>query len=184
MKRVAFVVGLVVLVFAVSVWAQTMAPKPDPEIKKFEAYVGHWTYTVEYKAGPLGPASKATGALTIKKVLKGFFFQNQVTEKGPMGETQIIEMISYDPVKKLFISNEYHDDGLVFSGTYDFKGNVCIYMGKTTIEGKPYFAKNVLTLSADMITLTASGELSTDGSTWVPWLEAKYTRTTPAPITK
>jgi Protein of unknown function (DUF1579) len=181
MKRFAFVVGLVVLVFAVSIWAQTAVPKPDLEIKKFEAYVGHWTYAGEYMAGPLGPGSKFTGELTIKKVLKGFFFQNQATEKGPMGETQIIEMVGYDPAKKVFISNEYHDDGIMFSGAYDINENICTYTGKVTLEGKQYFVKNILTLSTDMMTLTAKGEFSADGNTWVPWVEAKYTRTTPAP---
>jgi hypothetical protein len=41
--------------------------------------------------------------------------------------------------------------------------------------------KNVMTLAADMMILEAKGEISTDGNTWVPWVEAKYTKTTPAP---
>jgi roadblock/LC7 domain-containing protein len=181
MKRIVFVVGLVVLVFAVSVWAQTMAPKPDPEIKKFDVFLGHWTYTVEYKAGPLGPASKATGDLTIKKILGGFFFQNQATEKGPMGETQLMEIVGYDPVTKKFSSNEFHNDGIVFSGTYTANGNLWTYMGKITVEGKSIMVKNVMTLAADTMILEAKGEISTDGNTWVPWVEAKYTKTAPAP---
>jgi roadblock/LC7 domain-containing protein len=184
MKRVAFVVGLVVLVFAVSVWAQTMAPKPDPEIKKFDVFLGHWTYTVEYKAGPLGPASKATGDLTIKKILGGFFFQTQATEKGPMGETQFMEIVGYDPANKKFLSNEFHSDGIMFSGTYAVNGNIWTYMGKITVEGKPIMVKNVMTLAADMMILEAKGEISTDGNTWVPWVEAKYTMVMSAPKTK
>jgi hypothetical protein len=49
------------LVFAVSLWAQTTVPKPDPELKKLGVIVGHWTYEGEYKAGPLGPGGKAKG---------------------------------------------------------------------------------------------------------------------------
>jgi hypothetical protein len=181
MKRTAIVVGMVVLAFAVSLWAQTMAPKPDPEIKKFDVFMGHWTYAVEYKAGPLGPASKATGDLTIKKILGGFFFQNQATEKGPMGETQLMEIVGYDPVNKKFTSNEFHSDGIMFSGTYAVNGNTWTYMGKVTVEGKPIMVKNVMTLAADMMILEAKGEISVDGNSWVPWVEAKYTKTTPTP---
>jgi hypothetical protein len=32
-----------------------------------------------------------------------------------------------------------------------------------------------------MMTVTAKGEISADAKTWVPWLEAKYTKTTPPP---
>lgn len=181
MKRIVFAVGAIVLVFAVSIWAQATGPKPDPELMKFEVYVGHWTYAGEYKAGPLGPASKYTGELTIKKILKGFFFQNQAIEKGPMGESRVIEMVGCDPAKKSLISNEYHDDGMMMSGAYTFNGNICTYMGNLTVEGKPYMVKNVLALSTDMMTVTAKGEISTDGKTWIPWLEAKYTKTTAAP---
>ena len=181
MKRIALAVGLVVLVFAVSVRAQTMAPKPDPELKKFDVFLGDWTYAGEYTAGPLGPASKVTGELTIKKILGGFFFQNQATEKGPLGETRFIEIVGYDPMKKGLVSNEYHSDGTVLSGAYSFDENTCTYTGQLLVEGKPIMVKNVLTFSADRMIVMAKGELSLDGNTWVPWVEAKYTKATPAP---
>lgn len=179
MKRFAFAVCLIVLGFAVSVWAQTQAPKPGPEIKKFDVFLGHWTYTVEYKAGPLGPASNAAGELTIQAILGGSFFQNQVTERGPLGEAQIMEIIGYDPASNKFTSNEYHSDGTVFAGTYSTIGNTWTYTGKTTVEGKSIVVKNVLTVAADSV--LAKGEVSMDGNTWAPWLEAKYARVKAAP---
>jgi hypothetical protein len=181
MKRIVFAVGAIVLVFAVSIWAQTTAPKPGPEINKFGIFSGHWTYAIEYKAGPLGPASKATGELTIKKILGGFFYQNQATEKGPAGVSQVMEIVGYEPVIKTLFSNEFHSDGTMFNGMYTSNGNVWTYTGKATVEGKPIAVKNVLTLAADMMTVMAKGEISTDGKTWIPWLEAKYTKTTAAP---
>jgi hypothetical protein len=181
MKRMALAVGLVVLVFAVSLWAQTTAPKPDPEIKKFDVFLGHWTYAGEYKAGPLGPGSKFTGELTIKTILNGFFFQNQAIEKGPLGGSRYMEIVGYDPANKKFSSNEFHDDGTRFSGEYAVNGNTWTYTGKVTVGGKPYMIKNVITLAADMMSITGKGEISTDGNTWVTWVEAKYTKTMPAP---
>jgi Protein of unknown function (DUF1579) len=181
MKRMAIALSLAVLVFAVSIWAQTAPPKPDPELKKFEVFVGHWTYEGEYKAGPLGSGSKVTGELTIKPILGGFFFRNQGAEKGPMGEMEFMEIVGYDPVKKNIASNEYHDDGIMLSGAYAFNGNTCTYAGKFIVGGKTYMVKNVLILAADMMSLTAKGDISTDGNAWTPWLEAKYTKTKPAP---
>ena len=181
MKRFIALSGLVVLVVAISSWAQMQAPKPDPEIKKFDAFLGHWTYTVEYKAGPLGPAAKASGEVTIKDILGGFFYENKVMEKGPSGDTQMLEIIGYDPANKTFTSNEFHGDGIVFTGTYTASGNTWTYLGKSTIGGKAIEAKNVLTLTDDRMSVLAKGELSVDGKTWVPWLEAKYTKTNLVP---
>jgi hypothetical protein len=184
MKRIAIVVCVVVLVFAVAAWAQTTAPKPDPEIKKFDVFLGHWTYVGEYKAGPLGPASKVTGEMAMKPILGGFFLQDQATEKGPMGETRVIEIVGYDSANKAFFSNEYHDDGSTASGVYVFNGNTLVYTGKFIVGGQPYMLKAAITPPADSKGVTAKAEISTDGKTWVPFFEYQYTKVKPAPKTK
>jgi hypothetical protein len=186
MKRTAFLIGLVVLVFAVSGWAQAQAqaPKPDPALNKFDFAVGHWTYEGEYKAGPLGPGYKVTGEMAIKRILGGFFFQSQVTEKGPMGVSHVIEIFGYDPVNKNYFSNEYHDDGIKFAGAYVFNGNIFTYTGKIVADGKPIMVKMTLTIAADFMGIAGKGEISADGNTWVPWAELKYTKTKSAQTTK
>jgi hypothetical protein len=178
MKRFAFAFSLVLLVFAVSLWAQTTAPKPAPELNKFDFAVGHWTYVGEYKAGPMGPASKITGELIDKRILGGFFFENRTTEKGPMGVSHVIEIFGYDPVNKNYFSNEYHDDGSMMSGAYVFIGNTFTYTGKSSAGA---MLKMALTLAADQMSFTAKGDISADGKTWAPFFEGKYTRTAPAP---
>jgi hypothetical protein len=174
MKRIAIAVCVVVL--AVAGWAQKTAPKPDPEIKKFDVFLGHWAYTAEYKAGPLGPASKVTGELFGRKILGGFFFEMQAVERGATGETRAIEIVGYDPANKAFFSTEYHDNGNMFSGTYVFNGNTVIDAGKFTVGGKAYIFKATMILAADSMSFVGMGEISTDGNSWTPWLEIKYTK--------
>lgn len=182
MKRIAFLVGLVVL--AVSIWAQSQAPTPDLALNKFDFAVGHWTYEGEYKAGPLGPGYKVTGELTCKRILGGFFFQNQTTEKGPAGVSHAIEIFGYDPMNKKYFSSEYHDGGTTMSGAYVFNGNTFTYTGKFVANGKPIMIKMTLTIAADFMVMTGKGEISTDGNTWVPWEEIKLTKAKAAPKTK
>lgn len=182
MKRFALAVGMVFLIFAVSIWAQTTAPKPAPELNKFDFAAGHWTYVGEYKAGPLGPGSKFTGEMTDKRILGGFFLQNHSTETGPMGVSQVIEIFGYDPAKKNYFSNEYHSDGTMISGGYVFNGNTFTYTGKFVAGGTPFMLKVAMTIGADLMSITGKGEISTDGNTWVPWLDVKYTKVpNPAP---
>jgi len=174
MKRITLAVGTLVLVFMVLLWAQTTAPKPDPEIKKFDVFLGHWMYTAEYKAGPLGPASKSTGELSGRKILGGFFFEMQAVDRGATGESRALEIVGYDPANKTFFSTEYHDDGNLFFGKYVFNGNTVIDTGKFTVGGKAYMFKATMILAADSMSFTGKGEISTDGNSWSPWLEIKY----------
>jgi hypothetical protein len=177
----ALAVGLAVLVFASSIWAQTQAPKPDPELKKFDVFLGHWTSEGEYKAGPLGPGGKVTGERTVKRILGGFFFEFQSTAKGPAGESRGIWILGYDPLNKKFFINEYYDNGSTASGTYVFDGNTCTYSGKCAIGGKLYMLKMIAALAVDLMTYTVRGEISSDGKTWAPYYEGKVVKSMPAP---
>ena len=58
MKRIVIAVGLMMLLFAVVAQAQTPAPKPGPEHKKMEIWVGDWTFEEEDFATPFAPAGK------------------------------------------------------------------------------------------------------------------------------
>ena len=184
MKRIPFVVGLVLLIFAVSLWAQTTAPKPDPEFKKFDVFLGHWTYEGENKAGPFGPASKVTGEETGKRILGDFFIQFQISIKGAMGESRSIEIVGYDPANKAFPSNEYYDDGTTASGAYAFNGNTFTYKGKFIVGGKPYIVKTTMIFTADSMSFAVKGEISTDGKAWAPLFEGQFTKVKPAPKAK
>ena len=181
MKRIAVVAGMVILVFAVSLWAQTTAPKPDPEFKKFDVFLGHWTYEGENKAGPFGPASKVTGEETGKRILGGFFIQFQISTKGAMGESRSIEIVGYDPANKAFSSNEYYDDGTTASGAYAFNGNTFTYKGKVIVGGKPYMVTNTMIFTADSMSFAVKGDISTDGKAWAPLFEGQFTKAKPVP---
>ncbi len=72
---------------------------------------------------------------------QGFFFQDQFTEKAATREMRGIEIVRYDPANKDFFSNEYHDDGDMYSGAYSINGNTVTYAGKFIVGGKPYMVK-------------------------------------------
>ena len=181
MKRFTLLL-LLIFCFAMAMQAQMPAPKPAPEFKKVaDAWVGHWTYEGEYKAGPLGPGGKITGELTSEMILGGFFIQFQWTEEGAAGKTHGLEIDKYDPVQQKYTTSEYHDDGSTASGAYTFKGNTCAYKGSFVAGGKQYMAKNTIVFAADLMSYTSKGEISADGKTWAPWWEEKYIRDKPGP---
>jgi len=74
------------------------APKPPPEQKNFDAWIGTWTYEGEGKDSPLGPAGKFTGKQVGRAILDGFFFEWRLEEK----DLQLLEIDWYDTAAKTY----------------------------------------------------------------------------------
>lgn len=179
MARISVLLFVLVACFATAMQAQAPAPKPDPELKKLHVWVGHWTYEEEDKPGPLGPGGKITGEYDGQMILGGFFFQGRW--KGAKGETIALEMGGYYPVNKNFASDVYWDDGTRLLGAVTVSGNTFTWEGKCATGGKQYLLKGHRLLAADFMGFTETFEISTDGKTWAPAWEGKYTKVKPAP---
>jgi len=174
MKRLAIAVCVVVLFFVVAGWAQTAAPKPGPEHQKVKIFVGHWMYEGEYKPGPWGPGRKATGEETVEMVLRGFFVQGHVVEKGATGETRAFETFGYNPATNNYLQSQYMDDGSMASGAMTVNRNTWNYSGITFFAGKQYKTRYTMTFAADLMSMVMRMEISADGNSWAPFGEFKF----------
>ena len=172
---------MVVVVSVVQAQAPATAPKPDPEVKKMQPWVGHWTYEQEYKAGPLGPGDKVTGESKVDWILGGFFEEGWSTEKGAHGTSRVLEIDGYDPAGKKFTFATFYDNGNAGSGTFSFSSTTeWSFEGKLCAGGKQYSIRGKGAFAPDMKSNTFTGEISIDGKTWAPWWDGKYTKTEPA----
>jgi len=183
MKRLAIAVWVLVLVFAVSFWAQTTAPKPGPEHQKVKMFVGHWTFAGEYKPGPWGPGGKSTGEETVEMVLGGFFVQGHYVEKGASGETHGFETFGYNPATNNYLQSQYIDDGSMGSGAMTVNGNTWNYSGITFFTGKQFKTRYTMTFASDLMSMVMKTELSADGNSWTPFSDFKFTKV-PKPAQK
>ena len=181
MQRISLLLLALVFCFAAAMQAQAQAPKPDPEVKKLSVFVGQWTFDVEYKPGPLGPAGKHTGEMACQMVLGGFFMQCRITEKGPAGASHYLVFSGYDSVNKNFATEWYFDDGSRASGAISMAGNTWNFAAKKwAAAGKQIPFKSTFALAPDLASATQKSETSVDGTTWAPWFETKYTKVPPA----
>jgi hypothetical protein len=174
MKRTFVAVGVIVALFAGILHAQ--APKPYPELKQLEPFVGQWSSEGEAKATPVGKAGKFSSTAAVNWILGGFFLQWQFSGKTPDGEFKGIEVDSYDPKNKIFRAQWWNDDGSLTTGTYTPRGNVIEFSGKTVTPDKQYDVRQRYTFSADGMSYTYKDEVSMDGKTWIPWYESKGTK--------
>ena len=105
------VVSLLACVLLASAQAPSSSPKPGPEIKKLEAFIGRWNSDGDAKESPYGPAAKFSGTDTFEWVPGGFFVNHHW--KGMQGSVAYdgFEIISYDSTKKMYMTRFFDNFG-------------------------------------------------------------------------
>jgi hypothetical protein len=155
-------------------------PKPGPEHKKLEIWVGEWTYEGTGEATPFNPtAAKFRGKISSRMVLDGFFVMGQAEDIGDDGYIfRNIWIMGYDPEKKAYLGRTFENNGTFTSDTFEVIGNTWKATGtRTTPEGEVYKTRMVQTISADGKSHTELSEYSADeGKTWKTAYRATMTR--------
>ena len=152
------------------------SPKPGSQQKKFEAFVGTWSYEGMTKTAS-GPGGKITGTDAYRMLPGGFFLEHHWDEKSPTGPIQGTEIWAYDPVKKAYTYNYYSNSGEFGSGTITINGNTWTFLGTgITFDRKNSYTRWISTFTSPT-SFTVKAEFSSDGKTFTPGFEAKFTKT-------
>jgi ketosteroid isomerase-like protein len=164
---------IVVVCFAGVAFAQqpSQPPKPGPELQKLQLWVGEWSYEGENQTTFLGPGEKFTGRMTGRSISNGFGLA--IFDPSPSGETQTVEVDTYDPVTKSYPYISVSDDGSYSQGSFTMSGSVATWEGTSMVNGKRYQDRGTDAVAPDGMSLTRHGEVSEDGKTWVPWFTLK-----------
>jgi hypothetical protein len=172
MKRIAFAVSLVIVVLAVALLAQTAAPKPGPEQKKLNIWVGDWTLEGESQATPLGPARKYVGKATVRSIMDGFF----VEWHGQSGDSIWNEVDGYDALNKTYFWSGFSNDGSFNSATYTIDGTTAKYSGTLILGDKRYRIRGTAEFGSDFMSFVDKEEVSADGQVWMPNFQNKMVK--------
>ena len=107
--------------------AQRQTPKPNPALKRLEVLVGKWKMkgrTLDSKEDNM------TGELTGEWIAGGFFLQLTGWIRFKGFEVQSVEIIGYDPVKKIFPSIVFANmEGNPIPYQWDVQGNTVTHSG-------------------------------------------------------
>lgn len=181
MKRSALLLSLLFVCILTAAQAQTAAPKPGPELKKLQIWLGHWRGVIEYQSGWWGPARKLPVEETCEMILGGFFMQDRVTAINPTGH--YLWITGYDPATKNYPTTGYSGmDGTIHSYTHTVDGNTwtLIRNGPSSHDGKDDLFRITETFSADSMSRQEKAEISEDGKTWTTMFEYKGAKVKPA----
>jgi Protein of unknown function (DUF1579) len=175
MKRTSIrLIGI--LLFTTAAFAQMGPPKPTPELKKLDYFLGNWTSEGEAKPGPMGPGGKFTESAHGEWMDGSFFLVIHSDFKGgAMGNATGMAYMGYNADEKVYTYDAFSSmgenihakgtlDGDTWNWTNEFK------MGAQTMKSR-YTMK---ILSPDSYTFKF--EMSPDGTKWESGMEGKATK--------
>ena len=129
--------------------APPAGPKPGPEHKKLEYFLGTWKVETEIKANEYVPAGKGVTTATVTLGPGGFCVESRA--EGQIPRTDAI--IAYDSDAKVYREFYASSAGLVGGGTGTVNGNTWTWMLEDKVFGKAAKGRTTITiLSASQYT--------------------------------
>ena len=119
-------------------------PKPGPEHKKLEYFVGKWTVESEIKANEYVPAGKGVSTETYTLEPGGFYIEHLAEGQIP----RTLGIIAYDSHAKVYTSYYASSVGLVGVGTGTVNGNTWTWMVEDKYAGKAIKGRTTITMSS------------------------------------
>lgn len=116
--------ALAIFAVSLSAQAQSGSATPGPELRKLDLWIGDWTLTGTAKDGPKAQEYQVEWRLHEHWILNGFFLQADQTWKGNGQELHSTEILSYDPVKRIYFGSGFSSDGTSWQLTGKFDGMI------------------------------------------------------------
>src|ERR1700684_2174844 len=160
---------------AVAAAAQMQPPKPAPELKKLDVFVGSWTLDGTMKPGTMGPGGTMTENEKCEWMEGGFYLVCHSDYKSSMGNGVGLSVMGYFADDKAYTYREFNSfgefddskgtlDGDTWTWTSDEK------MGGTTMKGR-FIMKMTSTTSYSF-----TFDMSQDGTKWSTVMEGKASK--------
>lgn len=174
MKRAGMILAATVM-FAAAATAQMEPPKPGPELKKLDVFVGSWTLDGTMKPGMMGPGGTMTENEKCEWMQGDFYLVCHSDYKSSMGNGVGLSVMGYSADDKAYTYREFNSfgefddsrgavDGDTWTWTSDEK------MGGMTMKGR--FTMKMT--SATSYTFTF--DMSQDGTKWSTVMDGKASK--------
>jgi len=165
------------ILFTASAWAQ-MAPKPGPEVKKLDYFVGSWTVEATVGQGPWGAGGKFSSTETNEWMPGSFYVEGHSDFKMPPelgGDGKATSYMGYDTNENVYTYDEFNSQGRREISKGTFSGDTWTWNSKQNYDGqeiKQKMTMKVLTPSSYSLKF----EISMDGTNWMTFMEGKATK--------
>ena len=133
-----FLSSIVILALAQLALAQEPGkmPKPGPEHKKLDYFVGKWTGSADMKGSPYGPAGTYSSTDDCQWFAGGFSVVCHSDGKGPMGPMKGLGIIGYDPEEKTYSYYGIDNMGMAELAKGTVEGDTWSFTSESKMGGK------------------------------------------------
>jgi Protein of unknown function (DUF1579) len=149
-------------------------PKPGPEHKKLEYFLGKWTVESEIKANGYVPAGKTVSTETGTLGPGGFYVESRAEGQLPTR----LAIMAYDSHAKVYTSYYASSVGLVGTATGSVNGNTWTWMEEDKFAGDAVKGRTTITTSSPT-QYTMKYEMADEKGGYITILEGKATKETP-----
>jgi hypothetical protein len=160
---------------AAAATAQMQPPKPAPELKKLDVFVGSWTLDGTMKPGSMGPGGSMTENEKCEWMEGGFYLVCHSDYKSSMGNGVGLSVMGYSADDEAYTYREFNsfgefDDsrGWLDSDTWTWTSDE--KMGGTTMKGR--FTMKMTSTTSYNFTF----DMSQDGTKWSTVMEGKASK--------
>ena len=150
-------------------------PKPGPEVKKLDYFMGTWKIEGEVKSSPHSPGGKVSGTHHIEWMPGDFFLVTHSDFKSPMGEWKGLAVWGYKADDKVYTYQEYDSTGESFSATGTVQGDTWTWLSESKMGGKVMKGRYTVNVVSPT-SYTFKYEMASDSGEWNALMEGKATK--------
>jgi hypothetical protein len=174
MKRTGMILAAALLSASVAT-AQMGPPKPGPELKKLDVFVGTWTLDGNMKPGPMGPGGAISENEKCEWMDGGFYLVCNSEYKSTIGNGVGLAVMGYSPDDKAYTYREFNSFGEFEDSKGSVAGDTWTWiadekMGGMTMKGR--FTMKIISSTS----YTFMFEMSQDGTKWSTVMDGKATK--------
>jgi hypothetical protein len=148
-------------------------PKPGPEHKKLEYFLGKWSVEGELKANEFVPAGKTVSTETNTLGPGGFYVESRAEGQLPTR----FGFIAYDSHAKVYTSYYANSGGLVGAATGSVDGNTWTWLVEDKFAGNAIKGRTTITITSPT-QYTIKYEMADGKGGYTTLVEGKATKET------
>lgn len=176
-QRIILSSALIVAVAGVAAAQAPEVPKPGPEHKKLEYFVGKWTVDGDMKPNPFGPGGKFASHDRCEWFTGGFAVVCHGDGKGPMGPTKNLGILGYSAETKQYTYYGVDNSGMVMDtiphGTV--QGDTWTYTDESMMGGKTIKGRYIMTVHSPT-SYSFKWEMMGEDGAYAAMMEGKATK--------
>ena len=174
MKRTGMILAAWIIAAAAAM-AQMQPPKPAPELKKLDIFVGSWTLDGTMKPGMMGPGGSMTENEKCEWMEGSFYLVCHSDYKSSMGNGVGLSVMGYSADDKAYTYREFNSFGEFDDSRGSLDGDTWTWtneekMGGMTMKGR--FTMKITSASSYNFTF----DMSPDGTKWSTVMDGKASK--------